>query len=596
GGANLSGSSVDVSNSTFSGNQALATNPSGSASAGGLSASTTFGAVARITDTQVLSNSVVAGSTARGGGAYFLGNAHLHNVLIASNTITSGDDALGAGFYARNTNITITHSLVRGNLASGPSGSSVSGGAGFAENTNPSVVVTLTVYTSTFAENVAADAGGLATNGSKVNAIIMGSSVVSNTGYGVIFESAGAINHVQNTTIGANEDGLLNRKGTTLITHTTVASNTGVGLQRVPGSSIVVSATLVANNAPNCFGSITALGVNVSSGGCPAFSVVHPSASQLLPLASQSGEPPSYRPLSINPAVNATSCAANVDQRGVSRPQGANCDAGAVEIETTDLQIGKTATPAAVLSNGVVTYSLTVTNNGSTTATHVVVTDVVSSGAFGGLVTGTSGVSATVSGNLITFTLPNMSVGAVVTIVYTVTAPVQGVMTNTAQALALGNTDIAPGDNVMSTTVTITPVYALQLDKIQQYTVLTNVLSHTVAPGQMLTYVLVLTNTGPASAVNVALTDTLPSGVSVVGVASTPGLSCAQGVGQVTCSAASLITGTHAVTITVTAPMTSGVTLLNSAVASAAHAASVNDTTSVLVQYRALLPIVRKEP
>jgi uncharacterized repeat protein (TIGR01451 family)/CSLREA domain-containing protein len=97
-----------------------------------------------------------------------------------------------------------------------------------------------------------------------------------------------------------------------------------------------------------------------------------------------------------------------------------------------DLTITKAAASNVVEPGGVVTYTLTVTNNGPSAAQFITVTDVLSGGSFGGVVTTSTGVSVTVSGNSVTFTVGSLNANSVITMVYTATAPSLGVMTNTA--------------------------------------------------------------------------------------------------------------------------------------------------------------------
>jgi uncharacterized repeat protein (TIGR01451 family) len=101
-------------------------------------------------------------------------------------------------------------------------------------------------------------------------------------------------------------------------------------------------------------------------------------------------------------------------------------------LANADLEIAKSASPNPVEPGSVVTFTLTVTNNGPSTAQFITVTDVLSGGSLGGVVTTSTGVSVTVSGNSVTFTVGSLNANSVITMVYTATAPSLGVMTNTA--------------------------------------------------------------------------------------------------------------------------------------------------------------------
>jgi uncharacterized repeat protein (TIGR01451 family) len=91
-----------------------------------------------------------------------------------------------------------------------------------------------------------------------------------------------------------------------------------------------------------------------------------------------------------------------------------------------DLAVAKSAAPALVEPGGVVTYTLTVTNNGPSAAQFITVTDVLSGGSLGGVVDTSSGVNVTISGNSVTFTVNSLNAGGVITMVYTATAPSLG--------------------------------------------------------------------------------------------------------------------------------------------------------------------------
>lgn len=87
-----------------------------------------------------------------------------------------------------------------------------------------------------------------------------------------------------------------------------------------------------------------------------------------------------------------------------------------------------------------------------------------------------------------------------------------------------------------------------------------------VAPGGNFTYTLAVTNNGPADALNVVVTDTLPAGVNYVsGSVNAPGATCSENGGTVTCNMGNIAnTGSVNATIEVTAPSAEG-TITNTA-------------------------------
>jgi uncharacterized repeat protein (TIGR01451 family) len=167
-----------------------------------------------------------------------------------------------------------------------------------------------------------------------------------------------------------------------------------------------------------------------------------------------------------------------------------------------DLAVAKSAAPTLVEPGGVVTYTLTVTNNGPSAAQFITVTDVLSGGSLGGVVDTSSGVNVTISGNSVTFTVNSLNAGGVITMVYTATAPSLGVMTNSAVVTsAVG--DLGGGDNQAGATVQVNAT-DLALAKAAA--------GSTAVAGQPFTYTLTITNNGPLAATQVVITDALSGG------------------------------------------------------------------------------------
>jgi uncharacterized repeat protein (TIGR01451 family) len=118
-----------------------------------------------------------------------------------------------------------------------------------------------------------------------------------------------------------------------------------------------------------------------------------------------------------------------------------------------------------------------------------------------------------------------------------------------------------------------------------------------VESGAPLTYTLVITNAGPASAGVVTVTDALPVGVTYGGAAGT-GWCCDHFAGVVTCTRSDLTIGTvAAITITVTAPSASGTITNTGAVSGQETDPDMTNnvarvTTQVLDIHRVYLPVV----
>ncbi|MFA6474239.1 MAG: NEW3 domain-containing protein [Patescibacteria group bacterium] len=173
------------------------------------------------------------------------------------------------------------------------------------------------------------------------------------------------------------------------------------------------------------------------------------------------------------------------------------------------LSITKTHSAASFVNPGAaVTYTVVVTNAASATdsANAVVLTDVLP-----------SGFTYTTGGTTKTFALGNIAPGASVTTTYTVTVSASqkaGSFTNTATAKGSNTSTVTAtsavevrvpavlGEQTPSITPTLKPTLTL-----------TKTVSATMAnPGQVVTYTMVVKNTGTLKVANVVITDTLPTG------------------------------------------------------------------------------------
>ncbi len=106
----------------------------------------------------------------------------------------------------------------------------------------------------------------------------------------------------------------------------------------------------------------------------------------------------------------------------------------------------------------------------------------------------------------------------------------------------------------------------------------------TVLPGDTITYTIVVSNSGPADAANVVLTDTLPAGVTFVSASS----SCAEVGGIVSCDLGVIVTGNSVTAIiVVTAPTQTGI-LTNTVIVTSnvPDPDLINNTTSVDVEVK----------
>ncbi len=197
----------------------------------------------------------------------------------------------------------------------------------------------------------------------------------------------------------------------------------------------------------------------------------------------------SYTNIAAATAATADSDPTNNDGSGAGR---VTTTVGAL----TDLAVAIVA-PATANAGDTINYTVTVTNNGPSDATSVVIADTLpSTGTF---------VSASNGGVEAGGTVTWPTVGTVTsadTIVYTVTyvVPASGSLTSTA-TVATPTTESNSTNNVAAAVTTV----ALQADLDVLKTGPANVIA-----GDTIVYTIRLTNLGPSNASTVILTDTLP--------------------------------------------------------------------------------------
>jgi uncharacterized repeat protein (TIGR01451 family) len=182
-----------------------------------------------------------------------------------------------------------------------------------------------------------------------------------------------------------------------------------------------------------------------------------------------------------------------------------------------DLALAKAAAGGTAVAGQPFTYTLTITNNGPDTATQVVITDALSSGAvFSAVVTSTNQASLTHSfvGAQATFTVTNIAPSSVFTIVYTVLPPVNGgVFSNTAVISSSTPTDPSSGNDIAGGG----PVTAMANADLE---IAKSASPNPVEPGSVVTFTLTVTNNGPSTAQFITVTDVI-SGSSFGGVVTT---------------------------------------------------------------------------
>lgn len=222
----------------------------------------------------------------------------------------------------------------------------------------------------------------------------------------------------------------------------------------------------------------------------------------------------------------------------------------------TDLSITKTG-PATATTNSTITYTITVTNGGSNTASTVQLDDILPPGTTFVSLTPAAGwncVTPAVGANgTVTCTIPLMDPGSDVFTLIINSPSTPGTVSNTATVTS--PSENAPGNESSTQNTIVSNVADLAITKTAPAS---------VESGGQLEFTITVTNNGPDTATNVDVTDILPAGVTFVSATPTQG-SCS-GTTTVTCNLGTLLNGASAtisLIVNVTAP--NGATIVNTA-------------------------------
>ncbi len=344
----ITGTTLAVSNSVFSGNRA---NTDGGA--------LTNHGTATLTNVSFLSN-----TADENGGAIYQGpNGSLSLDLATLYDNDAGDD--GGALYAGAPTTITDATFILNTVGTG----SIGGGAIYCSDT-------VDVSNSGIVFNVSsAWAGGISTNGSctltLTNVTVHGNSA-AHEGGGIRTAGGGTITLANATITGNTSDSDMS------------GSDHGGGIDCTSGGTVTLRNTVVANNlagatASDCFGTLTseghnlletttactmALGTGDQTGVDPALGTYADNGGTTYTLLPNAGSPLVDTGDPGTPGSGGTTCAA-VDQRGFNRPAGSGCDIGAVE---RDASAGTTTTTLA-----------TTTSTSTSTTTTVVTTTTTSS-------------------------------------------------------------------------------------------------------------------------------------------------------------------------------------------------------------------------
>jgi uncharacterized repeat protein (TIGR01451 family) len=210
----------------------------------------------------------------------------------------------------------------------------------------------------------------------------------------------------------------------------------------------------------------------------------------------------------------------------------------------SDLGIVKVESVDPVVAGTNLTYTLTVSNAGSSHAANLVVTDTLPANVTYQSYGGSIGWTCTLLANnqlRCTRTSLNKNTSSVISVITKVKSSASGSLSNTA-VVRSSWTDPSLSNNSVTIDTTVIQSADMSVNKTDN--------PDPVAEGQTLTYMVVVKNNGPSDAASVSLNELIPSAVTFVSAAPVPQGSCS-GSGPVTCNLGSVVSGS-VVTVTVT--------------------------------------------
>jgi LPXTG-site transpeptidase (sortase) family protein len=304
--------------------------------------------------------------------------------------------------------------------------------------------------------------------------------------------------------------------GTTTLTFTitnpnTATALTGVGFTDALPSGLQVAVTPNASTSVDC--------------GSPTFSPASGDATLIFSGATL----PASGVCTISVSVTATTAGVKSNTTGnVTSTNGGSGNTASDSLTVNpliDVSLDKQVDNATPDVGSTVTFTLVVANDGPSTATNVVVTDVVPSGytyVASSIAGGDSRNDANPSTTGLTWTINSLANGASVNLTYQATVLATGTYDNYAEITSHTETDSDSTPGNSSTTeddddiviVTPTPVADLAITKTDGVT--------SVGAGGTTTYTVRVTNNGPSAVTGAILSDPAATGLSKTAVTCSP--------------------------------------------------------------------------
>ena len=250
---------------------------------------------------------------------------------------------------------------------------------------------------------------------------------------------------------------------------------------------------------------------------------------------------------------------------------------------SADLLIIKAGSQTSIAGT-LITYTLSYTNIGPSSAQQVYITDTLpSSVIFGGVVSAPSGWSApTLTGQTLSWFTPTLFSGASGMFVFTVTVnpAATGQIVNSV-VITTSTNDPNPVNNSSTVTTSLQSVANLQLSK--------TALPLQPVAGTNVTFTIRVTNTGPSQATGVVLSDVLPAGLSLITTTLSQGtfVSPTWAVGTLDVNSGATLT----VVANVASTAADGTPITNTAVVSAPASTPITATATITPQRMASLQL-----
>jgi uncharacterized repeat protein (TIGR01451 family) len=236
---------------------------------------------------------------------------------------------------------------------------------------------------------------------------------------------------------------------------------------------------------------------------------------------------------------------------------------------SADLSLTKSDTPDPALAGQLLTYTLTVHNDGPSTAIATQVTDDLPPGVTFVSATPSQGNCTETAGE-VTCTIGALASGTGATVNVKVRPQAAGTIDNDASASS-GVADPNTSNNSASAVTTVDPAADLSLQKSDS--------PDPVPVGQVLTYSLTAANDGPSPATGVQVVDSLSPDVTFESASSSQG-TCSHASGNVMCSLGTLAAGGNATIQIQVRPQSSGSVVNQATISSPVADPGVQDNTA----------------